>query len=195
MYLCPRNLFADWLLTVTILLTLWITLVLKGPSSSVSWFMTNSALIFSNFIFPSADGNNCTLLSRFHNSLSPLNWYIALFTGDCIYNSAAVDRVKYAYNSGHQIGSHTWAHKDLTTLTWDQSMPYQVLFSPRLETHVFIHLVHDEMWRVEREFSRRIAIPPFPLITTYDTQRPFKGSLGRWWRSCGHHMATTTKWC
>ena len=41
--------------------------------------------------------------------------------GDCIYNTDAVNRVKYAYNHGHQVASHTWAHKDLTTLTWDQS--------------------------------------------------------------------------
>jgi len=53
---------------------------------------------------------------------------------DCIYNSAAMDRVKYAYSHGHLIGSHTWAHKDLTTLTWDQ--------------------IHDEMWRVEQAVQR-----------------------------------------
>jgi len=40
----------------------------------------------------------------------------------CIYNADAVDRVKYAYNQGHQVASHTWAHKDLTTLSFDQSM-------------------------------------------------------------------------
>jgi peptidoglycan/xylan/chitin deacetylase (PgdA/CDA1 family) len=65
-----------------------------------------------------------------------------------------MNRVKYAYNSGHQIGSHTWSHKDLTTLTWDQSKC--LFFAPsRLEkTHVCrLILVHDEMWRVEREFS------------------------------------------
>ncbi|KAF9533665.1 chitin deacetylase [Crepidotus variabilis] len=52
----------------------------------------------------------------------------------CIYDQASVDRVKYVYNSGHLIGSHTWAHKDLTTLSWDQ--------------------IHDEMWRVEQAVSR-----------------------------------------
>ncbi|KAH9483589.1 putative peptidoglycan-N-acetylglucosamine deacetylase [Psilocybe cubensis] len=41
----------------------------------------------------------------------------------CIYDQANVDRVKYAYNHGHQLASHTWAHKDLNTLTWDQSEP------------------------------------------------------------------------
>jgi peptidoglycan/xylan/chitin deacetylase (PgdA/CDA1 family) len=37
--------------------------------------------------------------------------------------------LKYAYDKGHQIGSHTWAHEDLTTLNWDQ--------------------IHDQMWRTE----------------------------------------------
>ncbi|ELU38813.1 carbohydrate esterase family 4 protein [Rhizoctonia solani AG-1 IA] len=52
-------------------------------------------------------------------------------------------RVKYAYDKGHQIGSHTWAHKDLSThpqLTWDQ--------------------VHDEMWRVEQALQRIVGVTP-----------------------------------
>ncbi|KAG5718525.1 Chitin deacetylase, partial [Termitomyces sp. T112] len=54
------------------------------------------------------------------------------FNGDnyeCIYNADEIKRVRYAFDKGHQVASHTWAHKDLTTLTWDQ--------------------IHDEMWRVE----------------------------------------------
>jgi peptidoglycan/xylan/chitin deacetylase (PgdA/CDA1 family) len=47
---------------------------------------------------------------------------------ECIYNDNG-KRVKYLHDKGHQLASHTWAHKDLTTLTWDQ--------------------IHDEMWRVE----------------------------------------------
>ncbi|KAJ3517756.1 hypothetical protein NLJ89_g319 [Agrocybe chaxingu] len=38
----------------------------------------------------------------------------------CIYSEDNVKRVRYAYNQGHQIASHTWGHRDLTTLTWDQ---------------------------------------------------------------------------
>ncbi|KAF8172085.1 carbohydrate esterase family 4 protein [Pholiota molesta] len=52
----------------------------------------------------------------------------------CIYNDDEVKRVKYAYDRGHQLASHTWAHKDLTTLSWDQ--------------------IHDEMWRVEQALVR-----------------------------------------
>lgn len=47
----------------------------------------------------------------------------------CIYSEDNAKRVKYALSKGHQIASHTWGHKDLATLTWDQ--------------------IHDEMWRVE----------------------------------------------
>ncbi|KXN86829.1 Chitin deacetylase [Leucoagaricus sp. SymC.cos] len=52
----------------------------------------------------------------------------------CIYDQNMVDNIKYVYSKGHQVASHTWAHKDLTTLTWDQ--------------------VHDEMWRVEQALVR-----------------------------------------
>jgi len=52
----------------------------------------------------------------------------------CIYDQDMSSNVKYAYDHGHQVSSHTWAHKDLTTLTWDQ--------------------IHDEMWRVEQALQR-----------------------------------------
>ncbi|QRV72791.1 chitin deacetylase [Ceratobasidium sp. AG-Ba] len=34
----------------------------------------------------------------------------------CIYDSPNADNIKYAYDQGHQIASHTWAHKRLSTL-------------------------------------------------------------------------------
>ena len=40
---------------------------------------------------------------------------------DCIYSDDAVARVLYAVQHGHQVESHTWSHKDLTTLSADQS--------------------------------------------------------------------------
>jgi hypothetical protein len=39
----------------------------------------------------------------------------------CIYDPDQVKRVKYAYSKGHQVASHTWAHLNLTTLSWDKS--------------------------------------------------------------------------
>ncbi|KAF8072280.1 carbohydrate esterase family 4 protein [Lyophyllum atratum] len=39
---------------------------------------------------------------------------------DCIYDPEVVTRVKFAYDQGHQIGSHTWSHPHLTTLDREQ---------------------------------------------------------------------------
>ncbi|KAB5589663.1 Carbohydrate esterase family 4 protein [Ceratobasidium theobromae] len=42
------------------------------------------------------------------------------FNGDnygCIYDDDNARRVKYVYDQGHQVASHTWAHKDLTELS------------------------------------------------------------------------------
>jgi len=58
----------------------------------------------------------------------------------CIYDDDEVKRVKYAYDNGHQLGSHTWGHLDLTTLTWDQ--------------------IHDEMWRVEQALQKIVGVTP-----------------------------------
>ncbi|KAG8706310.1 Carbohydrate esterase 4 protein [Ceratobasidium sp. 394] len=58
----------------------------------------------------------------------------------CIYDADNAKRVKYAYDKGHQIASHTWGHKDLSTLTWDQ--------------------VHDEMWCVEQAFQKIVGVTP-----------------------------------
>ncbi|KAF5359809.1 hypothetical protein D9756_003631 [Leucocoprinus leucothites] len=52
----------------------------------------------------------------------------------CIYDADNVKRVNYVLSKGHQVGSHTWSHKDLATLTWDQ--------------------IHDEMWRVENALNK-----------------------------------------
>ena len=38
----------------------------------------------------------------------------------CIYNEDQAARVKFAYDNGHQIASHSWSHPDLNTLNWDQ---------------------------------------------------------------------------
>ncbi|EUC57503.1 chitin deacetylase [Rhizoctonia solani AG-3 Rhs1AP] len=36
---------------------------------------------------------------------------------NCIYDTTNADRAKYAYDHGHQVASHTWAHLHLPTLT------------------------------------------------------------------------------
>ncbi|CAD6971884.1 unnamed protein product [Tilletia controversa] len=35
----------------------------------------------------------------------------------CIYDDAAVAALKYSYNAGHQICSHTWSHPDIETIS------------------------------------------------------------------------------
>ncbi|QRW06017.1 GMC oxidoreductase [Ceratobasidium sp. AG-Ba] len=83
--------------------------------------------------------------------------------GTFFFNGNNCMRVKYAYSKGHQIGSHTWAHKDLTTLTWDQ--------------------VHDEMWRVEQALERIIGVNPAFMRPPYgnynDNVRNVAGARGQ----------------
>ncbi|KAH8823204.1 carbohydrate esterase family 4 protein [Flagelloscypha sp. PMI_526] len=56
----------------------------------------------------------------------------------CIYNYA--DQLNYAKSKGHQIASHTWAHKDLATLTLDQ--------------------VRDEMSKTDLALQRILGVQP-----------------------------------
>ncbi|KAF8874069.1 carbohydrate esterase family 4 protein [Mucidula mucida] len=65
----------------------------------------------------------------------------------CIYDSDSQDRVKYAYNNGHQVASHTWSHANLATLSWDQ--------------------INDEMWRVEQALERIVGVTPAYMRPPY----------------------------
>ncbi|KAF8162753.1 carbohydrate esterase family 4 protein [Crassisporium funariophilum] len=81
------------------------------------------------------------------NALNAAGARGTFFFNGCIYDQANSDRVKYAYNQGHQVASHTWAHKDLTTLTWDQ--------------------IHDEMWRVEQALVKITGAYPAHMRPPY----------------------------
>ncbi|KAF9531743.1 carbohydrate esterase family 4 protein [Crepidotus variabilis] len=52
----------------------------------------------------------------------------------CIYDQESASRVKFVYDQGHHVASHTWGHKDLSTLNWDQ--------------------IHSEMWMIEQALMR-----------------------------------------
>ncbi|KIM86202.1 carbohydrate esterase family 4 protein [Piloderma croceum F 1598] len=65
----------------------------------------------------------------------------------CIYDEINVKRVKYAYAQGHMVASHTWDHKDLTTLTFDE--------------------IHDEFYRVELALERLLGVKPAFLRPPY----------------------------
>ncbi|KAJ2928718.1 hypothetical protein H1R20_g8367, partial [Candolleomyces eurysporus] len=89
-------------------------------------------------------------LSTFYHSLSASTTADTLVRSDwvdgnnwaCIYNEDMSRNIKHAFDTGHQIASHTWSHKDLRTLSWDQ--------------------LHDEMWRVEQAIQRITgAMPAF----------------------------------
>lgn len=56
----------------------------------------------------------------------------------------------------HTLGSHTWSHKDLTTLSYDE--------------------LHDEFWRVEEAFIRILGKKPLyvsPNVYIRDRLLPF----------------------
>jgi len=37
-----------------------------------------------------------------------------------MYDDEEVDRIRYAFEHGFQVSSHTWGHKDLTTLSKEE---------------------------------------------------------------------------
>jgi len=59
---------------------------------------------------------------------------------DCIYSATNVKNIKYAYGKGHQFASHTWAHKDLTTLS--------------------LSSIKSEMSKVDTALQRIIGVTP-----------------------------------
>ena len=72
------------------------------------------------------------LFHYFHHTIA------YLYVDRCIYAEESIARVKFAYSLGHQISSHTWAHKNLSTLTSEQ--------------------VNSEMARTEQAIQRLIGV-------------------------------------
>ena len=70
--------------------------VQKGCSSSM-------ATVVCSFLF-----------HYFHHTIA------CLCVDCCIYAKESTAHIKFAYSQGHQMGSHTWAHKNLSTLTFKQ---------------------------------------------------------------------------
>ncbi|GJJ14797.1 hypothetical protein Clacol_009065 [Clathrus columnatus] len=61
-----------------------------------------------------------------------------------------ITSVKAAYADGHEFGSHTWHHYDLTTLSWDGTGG-----------------LHDEMWRTELALQRILGVSPAIMRPPY----------------------------
>ena len=72
------------------------------------------------------------LFHYFHHTIAHL------YVDRCIYAEESIARVKFTYSQGHQISSHTWAHKNLSTLTSEQ--------------------VNSEMARTEQAIQRLIGV-------------------------------------
>ncbi|KAE8212998.1 hypothetical protein CF327_g3411 [Tilletia walkeri] len=53
----------------------------------------------------------------------------------CIYDDAAVKALKYSYNAGHQICSHTWSHPDIETIS-------------RTQLRKQVQLVEDALYKI-----------------------------------------------
>lgn len=72
--------------------------------------------------------------------------------GGCIYNEDQAKRVKYAYDKGHQVASHTWAHLNMSSLNWDQ--------------------MHNEMWNVEEAIWKITGAYPSFVRPPYGEYNP-----------------------
>ncbi|KAK7047298.1 hypothetical protein VNI00_006529 [Paramarasmius palmivorus] len=67
------------------------------------------------------NGRNCERIVPLHSLHFRIEVTVFdLDAGDCIYNQPEVDRVKRAFDKGHQIASHTWSHAHLNSLSKDQ---------------------------------------------------------------------------
>lgn len=67
-------------------------------------------------------------------------WFFNGNNYGCIYTDDNIKRVRYLRDKGHQLGSHTWGHKNLPTLNRNQ--------------------LHDEMWKVEQALQRIAGVQP-----------------------------------
>lgn len=70
----------------------------------------------------------------------------------CIYEDASVQRLRYAYERGHEICSHSWSHPDLRQLN-NQQLDRQV------------QLVEDALWKI-------LGVVPACFRAPYGNIRP-----------------------
>lgn len=60
---------------------------------------------------------NQEIVNLYKNNNAKTTFFVNGNNWDCIYNQDRVDDLRYAYESGMTIGSHTWFHTDITTIT------------------------------------------------------------------------------
>ncbi|KAL0957835.1 hypothetical protein HGRIS_000020 [Hohenbuehelia grisea] len=82
---------------------------------------------------------------------------------NCIYDKQIVKNLRHSFLAGHQIGSHTWAHLDLTTLNETQ--------------------IHSEMSRTELALQKILGVTPAfmrpPFGSYNDLVRNVSGTRGQ----------------
>lgn len=90
-----------------------------------------------------------TILSALEAAGAKATFFVTGNLYDCIYNNE--DTLKSAYDAGHQIGSHTWSHTDLASLSESE--------------------ITTEMTKLETALANILGVKP-----TY--MRPPNGSTG-----------------
>ncbi|KIY67074.1 carbohydrate esterase family 4 protein [Cylindrobasidium torrendii FP15055 ss-10] len=86
----------------------------------------------------------------------------------CIYDDMSVDHLRYAYERGHQVASHTWSHAHLDQLSKDQTW--------------------DEMNRVNEALGKIIGATPTAM------RPPYGGTSDDVFRSAGELGLTVVNW-
>ncbi|KAF8648430.1 hypothetical protein AX16_006293 [Volvariella volvacea WC 439] len=132
--------------TITTLITAAFGLVAAAPVEEPPVQKRAPAAVYSNCVNPNTvaltfdDGPYQYLYDiagvLWENGVNKATFF---FRG-CIYTAANKAAVKWIYDNGFQVASHTWSHSDLSTLNWDQ--------------------LHDQFWRVEQALQRITGATP-----------------------------------
>ncbi|KAF9273788.1 Carbohydrate esterase 4 protein [Linnemannia elongata] len=99
---------------------------LTGPAPAP---VTTAGTVYTNCVVPGTysisydDGPSAythELLDLLDKEQIKVTFFVNGNNDGCIYDPTVRSVIKRAYESGHQIASHTWSHPQLTTLTVDQ---------------------------------------------------------------------------
>ncbi|TIA88585.1 hypothetical protein E3P99_02527 [Wallemia hederae] len=80
-------------------------------------------------------GSEYDLVDLFNENDSKATMFLNGYNYNCIYEQDSVDRIRNTYNSGMQIGSHTWSHRNLAELS-------------EAEIDEQVELVNEAIWKI-----------------------------------------------
>lgn len=83
----------------------------------------------------------------------------SLSEGRCIYDDDMIDTVRYAYDSGHLIGSHSWNHLNLSEQSPETGTHAGFLTSGQ-DAHGHLPLVNEQMDKLDVALERIIGVTP-----------------------------------